>query len=92
MITFTPALLVRAKSIPSATSKKLPSPFSSSTFTGMSAQRKAKPVTPSVLSVASATVEATWVPWKLSSLACASLLMKSKPGTKVVPPKSGALR
>ncbi len=81
-----------AKSMPSATSKKLPSPFESRTFTGISAQRKAKPATPTVLSVASATVDATCVPWKLSSLACSSSLMKSCPGTNTVPPKSGAFR
>ena len=58
----------------------------------MSAQRNAKPVTPTVLSVASATVDATWVPWKLSSLAWSSSLMKSWPCTNIVPPKSGAFR
>ncbi len=81
-----------ANSIPWATSKKLPSPFASSTFTGMSAHPNAKPATPRLLLVASATVEATWVPWYSSSLAWASLLTKSKPGMNTVPPKSGALR
>ena len=81
-----------AKSMPSATSKKLPSPSASSTLTGMSAHWKASPAAPSVLSVASATVEATCVPWKLSSLACESPLTMSVPCTKTVPPQSGALR
>jgi hypothetical protein len=44
-------------------------PSLSSTFTGISEQRNASPATPTPLSVASAMVEATWVPWKLSSLA-----------------------
>ena len=81
-----------AKSTPSATSKNEPNPSLSSTLTGMSAQPKARPVTPTELSVASAMVEATWVPWKLSSLAWLDPLSTLKPGRKTVPPKSGALR
>ncbi len=63
--------------MPSATQKKVPSPPSSSTFTGMIAQPKASPAMPVPLFVASAIVEATWVPWYSSSFGCASSLTKS---------------
>ena len=66
-----------AKSMPSATSKKLPSPSASSTFTGMIAQPNASPATPMPLFVASAIVEATCVPWYSSSFAWSSPLTKS---------------
>ena len=89
---FPPCVKLVAKSIPSATSKNDPLPSLSSTFTGMSAHPKARPATPSVLLVASAMVEATCVPWKLSSLAWLVPVRRFKPATKVVVPKSGALR
>ena len=53
--------------MPSATPKNVPSPPSSSTFTGMIAQPKASPAMPMPLLVASAMVEATCVPWNSSS-------------------------
>ena len=57
--------------------KKVPTPVASSTLTGMIEQPKASPASPSALFVASAMVEATWVPWNSSSLAWASPLTKS---------------
>jgi hypothetical protein len=81
-----------AKSIPSAMEKVSPNPSESRTLTGISAVPKASPAPPTALLVDSAITDATCVPWKLSSLAWVSLLMKSKPCTKTVAPKSGALR
>ena len=63
--------------MPSATSKKVPSPSWSSTLTGMMAQPKASPAIPVPLFVASAIVEATCVPWYSSSFGWASPFTKS---------------
>ena len=54
-------------------------------------RRRARP-RPVPLFVASAIVEATWVPWYSSSFAWASPFTKSKPGRNRCLPQSGALR
>jgi hypothetical protein len=66
-----------AKSIPSATSKKLPTPSGPSTLIGRIAQPNASPAMPASLFVASAIVEATCVPWPSSSFGWLSPLKKS---------------